>query len=67
MTRFARGAKTELTMWFICEDVTAYYRQLPIQLRDRVQQLIAYPDGEIAIDLCENFYVDCVDYVVILP
>jgi hypothetical protein len=40
---------------FIMEDVTAYYRNLPVQARDCPHQLIVYPDGEIVIDFCENF------------
>jgi hypothetical protein len=40
---------------FMLEDVTAYFRNLPVQVRDRPMQLIIHPNGDVEIDHCENF------------
>jgi hypothetical protein len=37
------------------EDITHYYRNFPVQPRDQINQLLVYPDTEVAIDHNENF------------
>jgi hypothetical protein len=51
--RKAYKEKTEL--WVIIQDVQAYFRNLPIQVRDQLLQLIRYDDGLTVIDTNENF------------
>jgi hypothetical protein len=45
----------KVELWVIIQDVQAYFRNLPIQVRDQLLQLIRYGDGLTVIDLNENF------------
>jgi hypothetical protein len=45
--------KTDI--WIIIQDVEAYFRNLPLQVRDQLLHVIRYDDGETVINANENF------------
>jgi hypothetical protein len=47
--------KEKTDIWIIIQDVEAYFRNLPLQVRDQLLHIIRYGEGEIGMNANENF------------
>jgi len=42
-------------IWIIIQDIEAYFRNLPLQVRDQLLHIIRYDDGDVVMNTNENF------------